>query len=177
MHKELSINDCFRSLLPKIHLLARKYCCFGHDADDLTQEVAIKILSAKCGPRQNSGRWLGVVVRNTAIDEYRKQRKQIDYLNRYVTLDNSGSVCEAESTLNLCLCPYQKESAVEPDLSSALKKAIAALSIPLQQTFLLHALGYSYIEIAKQTHANVGTIRSRLHYAKKYLKKNLEPFR
>ncbi|HEY9871057.1 MAG TPA: sigma factor-like helix-turn-helix DNA-binding protein [Candidatus Obscuribacterales bacterium] len=41
------------------------------------------------------------------------------------------------------------------------------LSEPLAKVLVLHVQGLSFKEIAELTGANIGTVRSRLHYARK----------
>jgi DNA-directed RNA polymerase specialized sigma24 family protein len=56
---------------------------------------------------------------------------------------------------------------VEPDLIPRLKNVLKELTKPLRQVLILHAEGYSDSQIAVMTKTKLGTVRSRLHYARK----------
>lgn len=52
-------------------------------------------------------------------------------------------------------------------VATRIREALAELSPVLRQALLLYADGMSYVQIADLTKANIGTVRSCLHYARK----------
>lgn len=58
----------------------------------------------------------------------------------------------------------------EADLIPQLEDALIQLRPQARQVLVLHAQGFSYEEIARATGAKLGTVGSRLHYARKRLK-------
>jgi RNA polymerase sigma-70 factor, ECF subfamily len=62
------------------------------------------------------------------------------------------------------------------EFSGALKEALEKLTLPHRTVFLLHAAeGMSYQEIADAMGCNIGTVMSRLFYARRQLQKLLGP--
>ena len=139
--------------------------------DDLTQEVMTKLWTRrKHLPRRFGGSYLRVVVRNSAYDFIRKQRKS-DRLVRFSVNDN-GSISPANE-------PGKQFFVSEPvgtyrDQRDCLKdvdQALETLSAEQRQTIELTAAGFECAEIAEKTGVPTGTVRTRLFYARKKLNK------
>jgi RNA polymerase sigma-70 factor (ECF subfamily) len=63
------------------------------------------------------------------------------------------------------------------ELHDALQKALATLSESHRHVIVLREVdGLSYEEIAEITESHVGTVMSRLHYARKNLQEALRPY-
>ena len=137
------------------------------DANDLYQETLYKALANK--EKYNAGTnikaWLFTIMRNIFINNYRRKAKQKtifdstpnDYLInlKQVTVSNV-----AESDMQV------KE----------IKKAIRDLPEIFKTPFLLYFDGYKYNEIAEVLHEPLGTIKSRIHFARKLLKEQISRF-
>lgn len=134
-------------------------------AKDLMQETIYRALanSDKYNVGTNIKAWLYTIMRNIFINNYRRKAKQntifdstpneflLDY--NQVTVGNT-----AESNLKL------KE----------IGKAIHDLPEIFRNPFLLYYDGYKYHEIADMLEEPLGTIKSRIHFARKLLKSQLE---
>lgn len=138
------------------------------DANDLTQETLYKALSNrdkfKAGTNLNA--WLYTIMKNIFINEYRRQKKRnatVESTEDFGFLEslekNQGN--EGESGMNL------------KDIHRALNKLSSFYSYP----FLKHFEGYKYDEIAEELALPIGTVKSRIHLARKKLQKQLKPFR
>src|SRR5262249_32507942 len=53
------------------------------------------------------------------------------------------------------------------DVMTEIDSVMANLTVPFRQVLMLVADGYSYDEIAALTGVKIGTVRSRLHHARK----------
>jgi RNA polymerase sigma-70 factor (ECF subfamily) len=109
--------------------------------------------------------WLYTIMRNIFINDYRKKAKQATVFdntpNDFLIDNNQTSVSnEAIAKLNL------KE----------VQEAVHALPIIFKNPFLLYFDGYKYHEIADMLGEPLGTIKSRIHFARKLLKNQLNRY-
>jgi RNA polymerase sigma-70 factor (ECF subfamily) len=71
--------------------------------------------------------------------------------------------------------PTVEDAAVEREFQAHLDQAIGALPEKLRQALVLAAIeGYDMAETARLLGVPVGTVRSRLHHARKQLAKRLK---
>lgn len=136
-------------------------------ANDLYQETLYKALAnhEKYSVGTNIRAWLFTIMRNIFINDYRRKAKQKtifdstpnDYLINQKQISVSNS---AESSLKL------KE----------IRKAIQQLPEIFKTPFLLYFDGYKYNEIAEALGEPLGTIKSRIHFARKLLKEQISRF-
>ena len=129
-------------------------------ANDLVQETAYKAYKYRNNyqPHTNLRAWLMTIMRNAFINDYRKRkRRQMlnDYTpNNYLINSNDAIVTNGgEASL----------------LYRELKKQIEAIDENLQVPFLLHTQGYKYEEIAQELDLPLGTVKSRIFFARKRL--------
>ena len=136
-------------------------------ANDLYQETLYKALAnkEKYNVGTNIKAWLFTIMRNIFINDYRRKTKQKtifdstpnDYL---INLKQSSVANAAESDMRM------KE----------INKAIQELPVIFKTPFLLYFDGYKYNEIAELLHEPLGTIKSRIHFARKLLKEQISRF-
>ena len=67
--------------------------------------------------------------------------------------------------MDLTYIPERDEH--EPDLKPKLDSVLHQLNPAFRTVLILYAEGYEYAEIAQMTKVSIGTVRSRLHYARK----------
>jgi RNA polymerase sigma-70 factor (ECF subfamily) len=134
-------------------------------AKDLVQETLFRALANK--EKYNIGTnikaWMYTIMRNIFINNYRRKAKQqtiFDHTANDFLLDtNQVAVTnEAIATLNM------KE----------VQEAIHKLPEIFRNPFLLYFDGYKYHEIADMLKEPLGTIKSRIHFARKLLKTQIE---
>jgi RNA polymerase sigma factor (sigma-70 family) len=136
-------------------------------AKDLYQETLYKALAnqEKYNVGTNIKAWLFTIMRNIFINDYRRKAKQQtifdntanDYLLNYKQPSISNS---AETGLRL------KE----------IYQAIYQLPEIFKTPFLLYFEGYKYHEISEALHEPLGTIKSRIHFARKLLKEQISRY-
>jgi RNA polymerase sigma-70 factor (ECF subfamily) len=146
------------------------------DAWDLSQEAFIKAWKAlpKFESRARFSTWLFRISHNVVYDWLRKRRIQGDgELNDEVF--NADRIDPGAAT-----SPHQHarpdEAMQLSELHQQLNTAIARLSPDHREVILLREVqGLDYKEIADVTGSSMGTIMSRLHYARKKLQTYLTP--
>lgn len=134
-------------------------------AKDLVQETLFRALAnkEKYHIGTNIKAWMYTIMRNIFINNYRRKSKQqtiFDNTTNDFLLDtNQGAVSnEAIAKINM------KE----------VQEAIHQLPEIFRNPFLLYFDGYKYHEIADMLHEPLGTIKSRIHFARKLLKSQIE---
>jgi RNA polymerase sigma factor (sigma-70 family) len=136
-------------------------------ANDLYQETLYKALANKdkYSVGTNIKAWLFTIMRNIFINNYRRKAKQKTIFdntpNDFLINQNQVAVSNgAESEMRL------KE----------IKKAIQQLPEIFKTPFLLYFDGYKYNEISDVLNEPLGTIKSRIHFARKLLKEQISRF-
>lgn len=136
-------------------------------AKDLIQETLFRALAnrEKYLAGTNIKAWLYTIMRNIFINNYRRNARQ------QTIFDN---------TPNDFLIDY-KQTAVanvaETSLSMKdIEKSIHSLPSLFRDPFMLYFEGYKYQEISEMLHEPLGTVKSRIHFARKLLKQQIERF-
>ncbi len=141
------------------------------DAQDLVQETYFKAYKNyhQFEGGTNSKAWMFMILKNTFINNYRKLKREpskVDYDEIEDIYENIKSEQSKDNNLDLDLY----NNLFDDDLSSALAK----LPEKMKEVFLLCDLeGYSYEEISEIVDIPIGTVRSRLHRARKLLQDEL----
>ncbi len=130
-------------------------------AADLYQETLYKAFAhrEKYQSGTNIKAWLCTIMRNIFINEYRRNERKRIVLDavQYAGQMSSPSL-KADSFLQL------KE----------IQTAIYNLPVIFKKVCLLYLQGYKYSEIALVLDEPIGTIKSRIHFARKLLQKQIE---
>jgi RNA polymerase sigma-70 factor (ECF subfamily) len=146
----------------------------GNDADalDAVQEGFIKALLHVEGFQHRSTfkTWLLRVVSNASLDlgrqRGRREAQSLESLGHGEREDQEPLTLE-DPTLGL----HRR------DLRQAIDRALAQLPEAQKQTFVLHAEAeLSYREVADALGISIGTVMSRLYYARQKLRAYLEPW-
>jgi RNA polymerase sigma factor (sigma-70 family) len=136
-------------------------------AKDLFQETLFRALAnkEKYNVGTNIKAWLYTIMRNVFINNYRKKARQntiLDSTPNEFLLDynQTTSANTAESTIQL------KE----------IQSAIYELPEIFKKPFMLYFDGFKYHEIAGMLKEPLGTIKSRIHFARKLLKAQIQRY-
>ena len=120
--------------------------------DDIVQETLLKALSKKETYRkdENLNGWLVTIMRNTYYNFYLVEQ-------RYTRL----------SFYKECCCEVYKDTGIEyKDIAKLIAKLPPELAVPLN----MYANGYKYSEIANNLSIPMGTVKTRIHIARNFLK-------
>ena len=161
------------SMWERARAIATRFGQFGiMEPEDIAQNAMLRVLRKNDG-KPGSSNWLYQAVRCAAVDASRVAQRNI----RPVWIERDEykvlAVCECadgHGDLHTRGTYVAKQSAVEVDVMPRLQKMLQQLSVPFRQVLVLHTEGYSYKEIAKLTGTNIGTVRSRLFYARRRAK-------
>ena len=165
----MSGNDFNTMLMGNADFLKPVAVSLTRDRDsalDLLQETLYRALvnQDKYNLGTNIKAWLYTIMRNIFINDYRRKTKQRAVFEnttdeQFVNL-NKGVANEGESNIRM------KE----------IKQAVEQLPEIYKTPFKLYFDGYHYNEIAKSLKEPLGTIKSRIHFARKLLKDQLSRY-
>ena len=136
-------------------------------AKDLLQETMFRAFANK--DKYNVGTnikaWLYTIMRNIFINDYRRKAKQNTILDNSINdflLDSNQLAVANAAESNLKMKEIQLAVYHLPDI--------------FRNPFMLYFEGYKYNEIATLLKEPLGTIKSRIHFARKLLKEQLTRF-
>jgi RNA polymerase sigma-70 factor (ECF subfamily) len=159
------LEELFRRYRQPAYRVA--YRLLGNEADalDAVQEGFVKALThlQSFQGRSSFKTWLLRVVSNAALDLGR-QRGRREMLSLDVQTSELGHA-------NLLTADLAGQGLERADLRALLDQALAALSEVQRQTFVLYAdAELSYREVAEVMGTSIGTVMSRLYYARQKLR-------
>ena len=154
-------NTSIHNMSSLLHAFAYNLTKNSEDAKDLYQETAFRAITnrEKFRPGTNLKAWLFTIMKNIFINNYRKKVKANTIIDRtdnlyYLNSNNNAIDNGAESDI----------------LMKELKGMIDKLDDTVRVPFLMHYQGYKYQEIADRLHLPLGTVKSRIFFARKALK-------
>ena len=157
----MEFNSRLNSLTTLLHSFAYNLTKNTEDAKDLYQETAFRALSNrdKFQPGTNFKAWMFTIMKNIFINNYREKVKANTILdttdNQYYL--NSGSHATGNAA---------EGSIMLKELTSLVSSLDDSIRIP----FLMHFEGFKYQEIADELQLPLGTVKSRIFFARKELK-------
>lgn len=157
-------NGEFNSLTTLLNSFAYKLTKNSEDAKDLYQETAFRAMSNrdKFRPGTNLKAWLFTIMKNIFINNYRKKVKA------NTIMDNTDNLYYINSGRNSI------ENAADSNiLIKELKDMIELLDDSTRIPFMMHYQGFKYQEIADHLGLPLGTVKSRIFFARKDLKSQI----
>jgi RNA polymerase sigma-70 factor (ECF subfamily) len=141
----------------KVFNVAYKFVGKHDEAEDLTQDIFLKIFKALAtfDRRANFQTWIISISRNLCIDHYRSVRKERQTIARDVDSNDLQPATKERG-------PYAM--AEHQDLRAQLRQALEALPVTLRTAVVLRDLQeLSYQEIADRLGLPEGTVKSRIN--------------
>jgi len=137
------------------------------DARDLLQDTTLKVLDnqQKFVDNINLKGWVLTVMRNLFINNYHKVVRTHTAVDHRIDIYNLE--LENESDENSPETSFQMKE---------INRAIDHLSDELRIPFSLYLAGYKYNEIGEKANLPLGTVKSRIFFARKELQKVLKDF-
>lgn len=137
------------------------------EANDLLQETVFKAFSnrTKFEEGTNLKAWMYTIMRNTFITNYQRMIRRntfIDTTENNHFLNSSSSVVENRASGKFIL--------------KDINKAIDDLKDIYRTPFNLYFAGFKYHEIAERLNIPIGTVKNRIHIARKELKDVLKVY-
>ena len=137
------------------------------DADDLVQETYLKAFKYfdKFEKGTNCKAWMFRILKNSFINDYRKTSKEPDKVD-YDDIQNFYETIKSTDIKT----QHLQEDVFSQLLDDEISKAITNLPEDFRTVIILNDIeGFTYEEIADFVDCPVGTVRSRLHRARKML--------
>lgn len=134
------------------------------EAKDLYQETAFRALTNRDKFRMgtNLKAWLFTIMKNIFINNYRKKMKAntiMDNTDNLYFLNSGSQTIKNDADSNI--------------LIQELNNMISHLDDSTRIPFLMHYEGFKYQEIADELDLPLGTVKSRIFFARKDLKKQI----
>ncbi|MEO1259130.1 MAG: RNA polymerase sigma factor [Bacteroidota bacterium] len=163
--KNFNFNQRFDELTPVLNAFAYNLTQDVDAAKDLFQETAYRAMKnrEKFDPGTNLKAWLFTIMKNIFINNYRRKKK--------------ANVI-ADSTDNMFYINSGKDSISNRGeanvLIKELKNMIEKLEDSIRVPFLMHYQGFKYQEIADKFDLPLGTVKSRIFFARRELKSQIK---
>jgi RNA polymerase sigma-70 factor (ECF subfamily) len=179
---KLAIEREFESLIKAkknwIEGFAARYLRSAEEIEEVVQDVRLKIwrnLKRLPANEYSLQKWLRVVTIRTACDYSRARRRRQSAIDYSIEIDSAGSCRLMGQELTVpAIVSEDTTGAYDPFVEMDLVKFFDGLTVSHKEVLRLWLEGFSYEEIAKVTASPVGTVRSRLHYARKKALKSLK---
>ena len=139
-----------------------------NDAYDLLQDTTLQVLDneSKYAENTNFKGWVFTIMRNIFINNYRRSARAATMI---------------DTTDNLYHINLSQDSGIEsPEDSygaSEISAVIESFADEYRIPFSMHVAGYKYNEIAEQMNLPLGTVKSRIFFARKKLRERFVDYR
>lgn len=153
---------------PSLRSHALNFTKDPEDANDLLQETLLKATRfvSKFEDGTNLKGWLFVIMKNTFLNNYKKNQKTRDRIVQEDEVTSANLFYSATSNGSVGNFALQ-------DINLALSKLPERYSVP----FIRYFEGYKYHEIADEMNIPLGTVKTYIHEARIHLKKYLKQYR
>ena len=135
------------------------------ETEDLIQDTFYRALAnqEKFDEGTNIKGWLFTIMRNIFINNYHKKQRG------HTILDNSENQFLLNSTAKI-----EKNGSERLFIAEDIKRAMEGISEDFTEPFMMHFNGFQYAEIAEKFGLPLGTVKSRIFFARKVLQANLK---
>ena len=160
----------------RVYGLCFRFTGNGADAEDLTQDVFLKIYSNLASFDSSRGTlqvWITTMTRNLLVDNFRRTRNQ----RLTGSLDDGWDETDELRPVDRLAAsgPTQHETAAQKELARMVQGALAKVSTELREAVILRDLqDMDYKEIAQVLGIPEGTVKSRISRGRAELARLLE---
>jgi RNA polymerase sigma factor (sigma-70 family) len=163
----LEFNYTLKEMSGSLKPFALKLTRDMEDANDLIQETMLKAFKnrEKFAPGTNIKAWLYTIMKNTFITNYQRMVRRntfIDTTDNLHYINSSGSSVQNDADSSFTM----------EDIEQALNNVDDVYKSP----FMMYFRGFKYHEIADKLQIPIGTVKNRIHIARKELKAKLTPY-
>ena len=161
----IEFNNKLDAISHLLHSFAYNLTKNSEDAKDLFQETAYRAITNrdKFRPGTNFKAWLFTIMKNIFINNYRRKAKAntiIDSTDNLYFINSGSASISNDANSNI--------------LMKELTGMIADLEDSIKVPFEMHYLGFKYQEIADKLDLPLGTVKSRIFFARKALKEMIQ---
>ena len=162
---KMEFTQSFNNLTPSLKSFAYNLTKDNEEAKDLYQETAFRAITnrEKFRAGTNLKAWLFTIMKNIFINNYRKKSKTntiMDSTDNMYFLNSSDTIINNGAGTNIMM----------EELTGMIKNLDESIRVP----FEMHYVGYKYQEIADQLGLPLGTVKSRIFFARKELKSQIK---
>ncbi|MFC3199275.1 RNA polymerase sigma factor [Parapedobacter deserti] len=138
------------------------------DANDLVQDTMLKAVTyhSKFKEGTNLKGWLYTIMKNTFINHYRRLIKTSSFISQ------SDEIPSAHLAHSAATNAGESKFVMED-----IKQAMAELSDDYYVPFSMYYEGYKYQEISEHLNIPIGTVKTRIHVARRTMKKALDVYK
>jgi RNA polymerase sigma factor (sigma-70 family) len=150
---------------PLLRAFAYRFTRDNEEINDLLQDTLVKAIRyhGQFQEGTNLKAWLCTILRNTFINEYRRNAKR-----------NALITTEEEITSNQLYHSSNPNQAEGKFAMADIQKALNTVPEDYRTPFIRHFEGFKYHEIADELNIPIGTVKTRIHLARKILQKKLK---
>jgi RNA polymerase sigma-70 factor (ECF subfamily) len=158
-------TNSFYTLTPSLKSFAYNLTKDNDEAKDLYQETAFRAMTNRDKFRAgtNLKAWLFTIMKNIFINNYRKKAKANTVMD---STDNMYYINSGDISIS--------NGAGTNIMMEELNGMVGNLDETLKVPFEMHYVGYKYQEIADHLDLPLGTVKSRIFFARKELKDQIQ---
>lgn len=159
----IKVDHLTSSLKPFAFKLTKDH----EEANDLIQETMMKAYRNrdKFAEGTNLKAWMYTIMKNTFITNYQRMVRRNTFID---TTDNLHYINSTDSSI--------QNGAYENFALTDITKAVDNLPDSYRVPFQMHFRGFKYHEIAEKLSIPIGTVKNRIHIARKDLKDILKVY-
>lgn len=154
----IEFTNMLLSMQSKLHKYAYRLTANTDNANDLLQETTLRALAnkEKFTEPTNFSSWIYTIMKNTFINSYRRTVKSNEIFNKNEIPQN---LMPASSEMS------QESSTSIKDIIGKVEK----LEDDYRQPFKMYTEGFKYKEIADKLNIPIGTVKSKIFFARQKL--------
>jgi len=157
----IKFNTRLQDLSKMLRSFAYRLTQDSEAAKDLFQETSMRAFSNRDKYREgtNLKAWLFTIMKNTFINDYRKKSRAIvinDLSDNNYYLNSGSKTIVNKGDSNIMM----------EELEEIIERLDESIRIP----FMMHYQGFKYQEIADKFEMPLGTVKSKIFFARKQLK-------
>ncbi|MBP3943924.1 sigma-70 family RNA polymerase sigma factor [Sphingobacteriaceae bacterium WQ 2009] len=150
-----------------LKMYAKNFTKDQDDANDLVQDTLLKAVTYFNNFKEgtNLKGWLYTIMKNTFINNYRRIVKTNTFITKEDEISNANLFVSAT-----------KNQGENKFIMEDINEALASLSEEYYIPFSMYFEGFKYHEISDHLAIPIGTVKTRIHVARKVMKKQLTAY-
>ena len=164
----LEFNTLVIQQADSLKLYAKNFTRDQDDANDLVQDTLLKAVTYFNNFKEgtNLKGWLYTIMKNTFINNYRRIVKTNSFITKEEEITHANLVVSAT-----------KNKGENKFVMEDINQALTSLSDEYYVPFTMYFEGYKYHEISEHLDIPIGTVKTRIHVARKTMKKTLSVYK